>query len=195
MSATPNKAQEKDSSLNLASSRPARVTDIPPPLLLQEEGLRISPLLQGVSGGRTVPGPAPGDQQTKQPARKTKTALRHSTHGTPRHQSSSQGLDSSATSHPAPPPPHPRPTPSPVDKQVVTLPSFEVFYRGSRVAQVSGPQLDQVELKVKQFGYAVSKTDLFSDDGEYGGGGSERDENGDFAWDRMADKTARDSKK
>ena len=92
-------------------------------------------------------------------------------------------------------PPHPRPTPSPIDKQVVTLPSFEVFYRGSRVAQVSGPQLDQVELKVKQFGYAVSKTDLFSDDGEYGGGGSERDENGDFAWDRMADKTARDSKK
>lgn len=30
--------------------------------------------------------------------------------------------------------------------QVVTLPSFEVFYRSSRVAFVVGPQLDQVRL-------------------------------------------------
>ncbi len=28
--------------------------------------------------------------------------------------------------------------------QVTSLPSFEVFYRGARVAQVTGPQLDQV---------------------------------------------------
>jgi hypothetical protein len=46
---------------------------------------------------------------------------------------------------------------------VTSLPSFEVFSRGSRVAVVTGPRLDEVETKIKQFGFSLSKTDLFSD--------------------------------
>ena len=89
-------------------------------------------------------------------------------------------------------------------RQVVTLPSFEVFYRNARVASITGPQLDEVEKKVGQFGFIVSKTDFFSDDAMKGTlteeqmnamKGTPEAEQEEFVWDRMADKAARDSKK
>eukprot|EP00291_Cryptomonas_curvata_P019355 CAMPEP_0172163710 /NCGR_PEP_ID=MMETSP1050-20130122/7423_1 /TAXON_ID=233186 /ORGANISM="Cryptomonas curvata, Strain CCAP979/52" /LENGTH=127 /DNA_ID=CAMNT_0012833931 /DNA_START=231 /DNA_END=611 /DNA_ORIENTATION=- len=42
----------------------------------------------------------------------------------------------------------------------VSLPAFEVFYGGNTVARVGGPQLNQVEQYIRQFGFAVSTTDL-----------------------------------
>jgi len=80
-------------------------------------------------------------------------------------------------------------------RQVASLPTFEFFYKGTRVAWTTGPNMNEVKEKIRQFGFVVSKTDLFSDSASSwtsslkGVKGPE--DSTKFVWDTEADNAAK----
>ncbi|EKX55415.1 hypothetical protein GUITHDRAFT_99193 [Guillardia theta CCMP2712] len=77
-------------------------------------------------------------------------------------------------------------------RQVVSFPTFEYFYKGTQVARTTGPNLNEVKEKIRQFGFIVSKTDLFSDSASSWSkqGIKEPQDPTKLAWDREADNAA-----
>jgi len=81
-------------------------------------------------------------------------------------------------------------------RDISSVPTFEVFYRGDMVSKINGPRINEVKERLKQYGFVVSNTDLF--------GQSSVKRDGDMAsfkpkpskdpWDIMADEAARKSR-
>jgi hypothetical protein len=85
-------------------------------------------------------------------------------------------------------------------RDISSVPTFEVFYRGDSVAKIRGSRINEVEQKLKQYGFVVSNTDLFGQSSYSQSQGAAPNQAGAGAgkaqdpWDAMADQAARSSR-
>jgi hypothetical protein len=81
-------------------------------------------------------------------------------------------------------------------RDITSVPSWEVFYRGDLVAKLRGGSVKDVQKRLEQYGFVVSTTDLFGQSSylaqpaaEGSAGSKSKD-----PWDAMADAAARSSR-
>ena len=79
-------------------------------------------------------------------------------------------------------------------RDISSIPTFEVFYRGDTVAKIRGAAINEVQQRLQQYGFVVSKTDLFGQSSVSQAPDMAGADQGKDPWEAMADQAARQSR-